>query len=62
MIKGAQEICFFNTIGDALVEGTRRYGLESYLVRKVAPEQENNEIPAMTIGVLHANPTYPIQR
>lgn len=61
LIKGSENIGFFNTIDEALIEATQRFGLESYLVRRIIPEQEKVEIPAMTVGVFHANPTYPIQ-
>ncbi len=62
VIKGNEDIGFYDTFGDALVEGTRRFGLESYLIRKISLDQEKIKIPAMTIGVLHADPSYPIQR
>jgi hypothetical protein len=54
LIKG-EDIDFFNTIDAALTEAARRYGLDSYLIRLVAPRQEEIVIPALTLGLLRAN-------
>jgi hypothetical protein len=54
LIKG-DDIDFFNTYETALTEAARRYGLDSYLVRLIAPKQEEIVIPALTLGLLRAN-------
>jgi hypothetical protein len=43
LIKGRELIGVFNTIEQALAEGARRFGLDSYLVRQV------------TLGILKAS-------
>jgi hypothetical protein len=58
VIKGEQVVGFYNSFDDALSEAAKRFGLESCLIRRVTTEQEEARIPAMTAGVLHADPTY----
>ena len=58
-IKGQQLLGVFDTIEDALASGAREVGLEPFLVRRVQPAQEEVEIPALTLGILRANPTSP---
>jgi hypothetical protein len=45
---------------DALAEGTRRFGTDSFLVRLVEESEETIYIPALTLGVLRANSTHPV--
>jgi hypothetical protein len=54
LIKG-EDIDFFNTMDAALIEATKRYGLDSYLVRQVALKQDEIVIPALSLGLLRAN-------
>ena len=58
LIKGDEVIGFFNTNGEALSEGVKRFGLDSVLVRQIAPIQEEITIPALTLGILNANIAY----
>jgi len=58
LIKGSELIGTFDTQADALAEGARRFGLQSFLVRRVEPTQPNVSIPALSLGILRANPTY----
>lgn len=62
LIKGDELIGFYDTTDEALKEGAQRFGLQPFLIRRVSPEQEEISIPAMTIGVLNANPSFPIHR
>lgn len=39
LVKGRKLIGVFDSDNDAIVEGVRRYGLESFLVRRVEREQ-----------------------
>ncbi len=57
VIKGQELIGSFDTINDALAEGARRFGLESFLVRRVQERQEEIRVPALTLGLLNANST-----
>jgi hypothetical protein len=52
----------FATADEALSEGARRYGLQPFLVRLVTEEQPEVSIPALTLGLLHADPPHPIRR
>lgn len=59
LIKGESLIGAFNTQTDALIEGARRYGLGSFLVRQVEESEEIIYIPALTLGLLRADTTHP---
>jgi hypothetical protein len=59
VVKGAELVGFFNTIEESLAEGARRFGLEPFLVRQIKAEQEPVSVPALTLGVLSANPSHP---
>lgn len=54
LVKGQELIGTFDTIDDAIREGGRRYGLQSFLVRRIEKTQEPVRIPALTFGLLHA--------
>lgn len=62
LIKDSELIGIFNTFDDAVSEGARRYGLVSFLVRQIAPKQENINIPALSLGILNADITHSIHR
>ncbi len=51
----------FDTMEEALAEGARRFGLSSFLVRRIEREQPEAKIPALTLGVLHASPQHPVR-
>jgi hypothetical protein len=55
LIKGDTVVGFFNTINEALTEGTRLYGLDSYLVRRIGAPVTKINIPALSLGLLRAN-------
>ena len=62
VIKNQELVGFYNTFDEALSEAARRFGLDTYLIRQVIPNQEEIKIPALSFGVLNANLAYPIQR
>ena len=55
LVKGRQLIGTFNTVEEALGEGTRRFGLTSFLVRQVQRVQPEVKVPALTLGLLNAD-------
>ena len=58
LIKG-NDVDFFNSMDAALTEAVRRYGLDSYLIRCIAPKQEEIIVPALTLGLLRADIPHP---
>lgn len=54
LVKGEQLIDVFDNADTAVSEGVRRFGMESFLVRQVTPADEEIQIPALTLGLLHA--------
>jgi len=57
VIKGEEFVGVFNTIQEALGEGTRRFGLTPFLIRQVGLPSKPISIPALSLGILHADPT-----
>ncbi len=62
LIKNNELIGKFNTFDDALSEGARRFGLVPFLIRQIQTDQEEINIPALTLGILNADITYPTLR
>ncbi len=60
VVKGSELIGAFSTDEEAITEGARRFGLESFLVRKVEESEEPINIPALTLGILGANTPRPV--
>lgn len=58
LIKDENLIGPFDNQKDALVEGARRFGNQSFLVRKVEESEDVIYIPALTLGILHADSTH----
>lgn len=59
LVKGSNLIGTYDTNEDALREGARLFGREPFLVRRVQESQPTVTIPALALGLLRANPTYP---
>ena len=59
LIKHEELAGVFGTQQEALVEGARRFGTESFLVRQVEESEQLVYIPALTLGILRANSTHP---
>jgi hypothetical protein len=62
VVKDQTVVGAFGTIDEALREGARRFGLQPFLARLVSETPHEIAIPALTLGLLHANPPYPIHR
>jgi hypothetical protein len=56
LIKGNELLGVFDTPDTAISEGAKRFGSQSFLVRQVNPADEDIYIPALALGLLHANP------
>jgi hypothetical protein len=52
LVKNDALIGVFNTPDEALMEGARRFGLESFMVRQVEQDEQDVYIPALTLGIL----------
>lgn len=60
LIKGEELIGIFDKLEDALSEGARHFGIDSFLVRRVEETEELVYIPALTLGILRANSTHTV--
>ena len=60
VVRGEELVGAFDTIGEALAEGARRFGLTPFLVRRVERTPEKVTIPALALGLLHADSTRPV--
>jgi len=54
IVKGRELVGVFNTSDEALAEGARRFGLDSFLIRRVTEHEERISIPALTLGLINA--------
>ena len=52
VVKGRE---VFDTEEEALAAGARKFGLESFLMRRVQQRQDEVKAPALTLGLLSAN-------
>lgn len=59
LVKGRELVGAFDTVDGALAEGARRFGMESYLVRRVEMTPDAVKIPALTLGLLNAGSQHP---
>ena len=55
LIKGSEVVGFYDSDLAALAEGGRRFGLASFLLRRVETHQQEVVIPPLTLGMLHAD-------
>ncbi|MBI3193329.1 MAG: hypothetical protein HYZ34_02550 [Ignavibacteriae bacterium] len=60
LVKNEELIGIFDTQQDALVDGARRFGNDSFLVRQVEESEHLVYIPALTLGILRANSTHAV--
>lgn len=58
LIHGDDLIGVFATDAEAVTEGTRRFGRESFLVRQVRTVEPVLSNPALSLGTLRAPSTY----
>jgi hypothetical protein len=57
LVKGRDLLGVYNTIDEAISEGARLFGLDSFLVRQVRPFEEEIHVPALALGILRADST-----
>lgn len=67
VIKGTEIVGTFDTMDEALREGTRRFGLEPFLARRVEQTTPAASVPALMLGLLHTTvmpnpPLFPRRR
>lgn len=55
LVKGRELVGVFENQNEALAEGARRFGLESFLARRVEEAEELVHVPALTLGLLRAD-------
>ncbi len=56
VIKGDIVTGGYDTQDDAMSDAIRLYGLDNYLIRNVNHTVQELNIPALTLGILRANP------
>jgi hypothetical protein len=57
LVKGRELVGFFDQPETALTTGARLFGADSFLVRRVDASDEDIYIPALALGLLHADPS-----
>ena len=60
LVKGSDLLGVFPTQEEALSEGARLVGLQSFLVRPLVETEEDVYIPALALGLLRANTEHPV--
>jgi len=60
LVKGEKLIGVFDNDKNAVAEGLRLFGSESFLVRGVGEKDETLRIPALMFGLLNANHSHPV--
>jgi hypothetical protein len=55
VVKNAELIGFFDSLDEALSSGAARFGLSSFMVRQIGESIKPANIPALTLGLLHAD-------
>jgi hypothetical protein len=60
LIKDEELIGTYEKPEDALSEGARRFGKNSFLVRSIEEDEQLIYIPALTLGILSANSAHSI--
>ncbi|MCL5611678.1 MAG: hypothetical protein M1485_03865 [Chloroflexi bacterium] len=58
LIKGEELAGVYDTNEEALTAAASLFGLRSCLIRRVTKTQEEIKLPALTLGLLYANPTH----
>ena len=55
LVKGEELVGTFDTMEQAYLIGVERFGNEPFLIRKIQLEQPVEHLPALTLGIIHAN-------
>jgi len=58
LVKGEELVGVYDTNEQALATGASLFGLASYLIRRVEKNKEDIRLPALTLGLLYANPAH----
>jgi hypothetical protein len=59
VIKEEQLLGSYDTIQEALGAGAREFGMVSFLVKRTDEVPQDVSIPALTLGILRADPSHP---
>jgi hypothetical protein len=62
VVKGERLLGTFNSMEEALAAGAAAFGSQSFLVRRLGEKPAEVHIPALTLGLLRANPQHPADR
>jgi hypothetical protein len=62
VVKGERLLGAFDSIEEALAAGAAAFGPQSFLVRRLGEEPTEVNVPALTLGLLRANPQHPAGR
>jgi len=62
LIKGDALVGAFDSEDAAIAEGARRFGLSSFMVRRVEEAISEVSIPALALGLLRADPSFAVHR
>ncbi len=60
LVKNEELFGFFENASEALAEGARRFGSESFLVRLVEESEQLIYVPALTLGILRADTAHSV--
>lgn len=55
LVKGEELVDVFSSLDDAYRDGLRRFGNQSFLVKKVTGEDSKEKIPVLVLGLIHAH-------
>jgi hypothetical protein len=55
LIKGSELIGVFDSAEAAYAEGLHRFGNNPFLIKQVLREERIEQIPALSLGILHAS-------
>jgi hypothetical protein len=55
LIKGSELVGNFDNAQAAYQEGLRRFGNTPFLIKQVVREEKVHQIPALSLGILHAS-------
>ena len=58
LVKSEELVGVYDTNEQALSAGASLFGLAHYLIRRVEKGKEDIKLPALTLGLLYANPTH----
>jgi hypothetical protein len=56
VVKGEDLVGVYASQDEALAAGAARFGLSSFLVRRIGDGEQTVTVPALTLGLLRAHP------